>query len=755
MWKVNTKMKMLFTTLGMAAMLAAAALSHAVQLPQDHEYQVVLRDYMATLTEKDFDHGMGDAPRLTTLPDTRDAEAQYRTLMLRQMIQPHINAVAVNMAPRLFTLAEIESSAQHVMIPRIDADCLMSIVHWDYEGNLLHNNPALKLRAFVSSVIQMMMTDQYFDLNPALGRSDWHAYQLIYFGFPYAGFKDALPTEVQAAYVAGMERYARRILDWGVKGEEANMDLIAAASLWYAYDASSDETLRSAIDEHIKTIFTAPKYFHPAGYWVERGGLDIGFAGMANYFANWSALKSNRDYANAAVDRLYRLRAHLILTEPDGGTVGPTHFNNRLGSDPHRDQWAWDDTRNYAASQITDEAAHLVHPTLATLTEAAVNLADRYNGQISRNPVDIEKTRAAGGVYVRIPNDQISLQPWHFRMWYNWDFPVTLNPAYDHYRPGAWAQRQALEQANSPMLKHPFARGETFVRNFADAFIVAHQSGYSAIVHTGPVGRQNPEENKFQFHAPLGFGGGQLSAFSTPKAGAALLGRRRGQNWDKPFDLVEEWRLWPIHAVSGETTEGKVFTSARIADPAVTTDLNAKGGTVTVSGPLVAFKTVKDPAADDPAKSRDLLYDDTLTGEIGYTRTFTFNPDGVTVATTLTGDGRDTIAELYETLPVFHRRDHLQDAPSTAIEFQVGKDWQAATAAPLKNVAAIKLSRFNGAIEIRFDKPRTVKLAPEEWRDSHMTRALCRTILVDLLETGDKPATIDGDKSVSYTIRGL
>ncbi len=741
------------------ALAVCAQKSTALPLPQDHEYQVVLRNFMATLTEKDFDHGKGEKPQLATPPDTRDQESQYRSLMLDQMIPPMVGSKrgtpSVNFPPSRFTLKEIEGSDKAVLSPMIDADSLMSFVSWDYAGNLLHDNRALKMRAFVNSAIQMLMVDQYFDTHPTHGRADWHAYQLVYFGFGYAGFKDLLPAEVQAAYATGMERYARRILDWGLKGEEANMDLIAAASLWYAYDASSDETLRSAIEDHIKTIFTAPKYFHPAGYWLERGGLDIGFAGMANYFANWSALKSNRDYANDAIDRLYRLRAHLILTEPDGSKVGPTHFNNRLGSDPHDDQWAWGDARDYAASQITDEAAHLVRPTPAGIAEAAAHRASsEFNHHIQENIVDIVRTRAAGD-YVYFANHELQSSPWQLRMWYNWNFPVTLNPGYDHYRAGAWARRQTLEQANSPMLKAPFERGETFVRNFADAFIVAKMAGYAAIVHTGPIGRQDPEEKNFQFHAPLGFGGGQLSAFSTPTSGAALLGRRAGQNWDKPFDIVKEWRLWPIHAVSGETTDGKVFTSARIADPKVTTDLNAMGGTVTVSGPLVAFKTVKDPAADDPAKARDLLYDDTLTGEIGYARTFTFNPDGVTVATTLNGDGKDTIAELYETLPVFHRRDHNQAGPVTAIEFQVGKGWIDATDQPAKNVDAVKLSRFNGAIEIRFDKPRTVKLAPGEWRDSHMSRALCRTILIDLLATDGKPAKVDGEKTVTYTIRGL
>ena len=57
------------------------------------------------------------------------------------------------------------------------------------------------------------------------------------------------------------------------------------------------------------------------------------------------------------------------------------------------------------------------------------------------------------------------------------------------------------------------------------------------------------------------------------------------------FDKLDEWRLWPIHAVSGCTADGKVFTSARIVRPDVTDAVNKKGGTVKVSGARAAAMT--------------------------------------------------------------------------------------------------------------------------------------------------------------------
>src|SRR5262249_34824010 len=146
------------------------------------------------------------------------------------------------------------------------------------------------------------------------------------------------------------------------------------------------------------------------------------------------------------------------------------------------------------------------------------------------------------------------------------------------------ARALKLEQEKSPWLKSPFLREETFVRDFEKCFTVAKQPTYAAIIHTGPVGSPGQEDGLFKFAGPLGFGGGQLSAFWTPTAGSVILGRRGGNSWSKSFDTVDQWRTWPIHAVSGCKPDGKVFTSARITRPEVSSALAKNEGTVGVSG---------------------------------------------------------------------------------------------------------------------------------------------------------------------------
>jgi len=388
-------------------------------------------------------------------------------------------------------------------------------------------------------------------------------------------------------------------------------------------------------------------------------------------------------------------------------------------------------------------------PTPDVLKAAPGRRAYEFNGDIGENPRVTEN-----GVTRYMNNDEIkNAYPWKLRMWMTYNFPVSLNPAYEFYRKGAFAHRQELEKKNSPLLKSPFLRGENFIRAFEKDFTVARQPGFAAILHTGPVGTQSPDDNKAQFKGPMGLGGGQLSAFWTPEAGSVILGLRRWMSYDKAFDLLEEWRTWPNHSVSGVTAAGKVFTSARCARPEVESDIKGNGATVKVTGALVAMKVIKDPAATDPANARDQMYDGGLDGRITYARTFSIDDRGVSVETTLSGDGKDSIAELYEVLPVYLRDAERQPkATPTAIEFRVGGTWAPATDQYTDKVQAVRLTRFTGAVVVTFTRPRRMKLSPAVWEDTGFTKSTCRNVLIDLLENGDKPGVVKDARKVAYRI---
>jgi len=708
------------------------------KLPEDHAYQRVLRAYVATLSEKDFTHCVTERLHIDTATDT-DPEYLYRQYILTMMHQPLVGtkrgAPAITAPPGLFVLSAIETP-KGVIPPPVWPETLIAFAQWDYPGNLYRSSRALKLRAFVTATVLMVMFDNFAELNDANDpppiRPDWHGYQPVFWAAPYPGFKDVLPPDVQKAYEAGLKKIGERMLGWGVRGETCEHDIMSPVGLIYISRAINDPAFAQSVEARTRMLCTDPRYFHPAGYWVERGGIDTGFGGTANLFAAWTALMTDWPFAREAVERTYRLRGHLVLPDPDGWLTGPSHFNSRLGSPASFDQFAFDGARDNAAAMVTDEAAQFIQtPSPEALKNAPGRRAYMFNEDIGENPRD------SAGRFIR--NDEIkNAWPWKLRMWMTYNFPVSLNPGYEFYRKGAFAHRQELEKKNSPLLKSPFLRGESFIRDFEKAFVVTRQPGFAAILHTGPIGYQSPDDNKAQFKGPMGLSGGQLSAFWTPEAGSVILGLRSGMSYDKSYDLAEAWRTWPNHSVSGATTDGTFFTSARIQKPDATVETHGNKASVKVAG------IIPDSVVGQ---------EKTIAGRYDYVRSFGIDDKGVSVETTVSGDGKEQIAELYETLPVYLRdTEHQAKETPTAIEFQVGGKWGPATDQYAENVQAVRLTRFKGAVVITFDRPRRVKLAPGDWADTWFTKANCRNVLIDLLENADRPTALKDARKVGYRI---
>lgn len=704
-------------------------------LPQDHDYQRQLRKFMAGLKDADFEHGVTEKFSVPSVPE--DLEEQYRVWLLTLNVQPVIGTKrgypSVNAPPRLFLLSSIEGG-EAVMQPPVWPTPLAWLVTWDYAGNPYRNSRALKLRAFVNVSVDLMMLDHQIETAPEKGgnRTDWFAPHLITYAYPYVRIRDVLPPDVQTAYKAGLRKMARRVLDWGLKGEEPNLDAFAIPGLLLASQALDDQDFTKEAEAFVRGLLANPRFFSPAGYFVDNGSLDVEFAGMAAFALNWAALAGDWASVREAVERWYRLGAHLSLPEPDGFQVGPSHFNSRTGGDIWPGQWDWV-FRDYGGAMITDEAAHLTKlPTADELKTGLQKLIGKLNGAVAENP----RVKDEDGKWRFQTNDELKSHPWQFRMWPSWNFPVLTNFVHDYCKPGAYARRAKLEHDRSPLLRSPFERGETFVRSFEGVFTVARMKDYAAIVHTGSVGQDNPNSGKFHFTGPLGFGGGQLSAFWTPSAGSVILGRRRGMQWEKNLDKVEDWQLWPIHAVSGAKVDGKMFTSGRIVASEVVSDVHDDRAVLQVAGRM-------------PFES--LGQGKVLEGRIEYRRKFTVGPESVQVQTAVKSFGQDTIAELYETIPVFLRETARQPkVQPTRIEFVVAGKPSPATADWHEGVTGVRLSRFSGVVQIAFGTPQRVRLSDKDWVDTYLSRAACRNIMIDLLN--DATPVVLKEARVSYTI---
>ncbi|QDU94416.1 hypothetical protein Pla8534_22060 [Lignipirellula cremea] len=747
-----------------------------VRLPQNHAYQQTLRTWLGGLTERDFEHGV-DQPLQAA--DTPGREKQYRLYLMTMMHQPLVGwkrgVPAINATPRQFLLSTIEGPAEApvviaedeppapintyaavpvpqptgIVVPPCWPETLALFTQWDYPGNPYFDNAGLKRRALVTAAVQMIMLDDFLEQNANYRRADWNAYQLACFSIAFKNGRELLPPAAEQAYVDGLLRLGRQMLSWGVRAEEPNKDMSAPICLWYVAQACGDAKFSQDVEAYAKRLMTDPAYFHPAGYWLERGrGVDLGFGGGANFYAVWAALATDWPFAKEAVEKAYRLRAHLSLPDPDGFVTGPSHFNSRIGSPAAADQWHWDGARDQAAAMVTPEAACWVKiPTDEQLAGAGENRVGWFNFQVKQNPVRPDlagrKSSPRTGYWA---NEELRGRTWTWRLWQTYNFPIGVNVGHVFYQPGSYAQLRQWVDSDSPWLKLPVLRETRYDRNFGDAFLASRRPGFGALLHTGPVGPDHPEDGFPQWPGPFGFGGGQLSAFWTPSTGSVLLGRRIAVGHDFNYDTLESWRKWPLHAVSGVTRTGVVATSARIAVP-LTTIRNADGNLqATVSGKI--------PAAAFEQKG-------TLQGELSCDRTLTVADNGVSVETIVASDGKDELAELYETIPVFLRDSKRQAlAEPTRIEWktiddsQTTSDWLPATTKFQAKVVAVKLTRFDGAVQILFDRPRRVKLAAEEWQDTYLTRGVCRNLLIDLLEGSDYP-TGSGASRVAWRIEPL
>jgi len=704
--------------------VATPTKTYSGKLPQDHPYQRELRDYLASLKEADLDPG---SHQLTVAPPSDDKEALYRTWLLSLDRIPRIgrkrSAPSVSAPASLFLLKTIEGP-EAIMRPPAWPEPLSWFANWDYPGNPYYGSKPLKLRAFVTAAVILMLVDHAQETTPEIGvcRIDWMANHLELFGYTYLQVKDALPANVQQAYLAGVRKLTERMLQWEPKGEAIGMDLSAAVGFYYAGEALDDDKIRQGAKAYARRMFTDPQFFNSAGYFVSRGGYDASYNGQARFYAVWLAMVSGYEFAREPLEKAYRLRAHLCLPEPDGTVTGPTHFNTAASRDAWHDQYEWP-FRDYSGAMLTDEAAHLTRlPSDEELANGGKARISEFTSQIKENPG-----------YAK-PED-LTVRPWSFRPWPNsWSFPQVINYAHDYYRPGSYANRAKLEEEQSPLLKLPLLRDESFVRHFDTAFTVSKNNAYAAVMHTGQIAEEGTA-GIHNYAGPYGLGGGQLSAFWTPQTGSVILGRRAGMSFDRTYDHLDQWRQWPIHAVTGVRHDGAIFTTARIRTPQVKHS-TGDPAEVRVSGKIPVEMLGQGKVLESP---------------LDYRRNFTLTEDQLHVKTTLQGTGDNKLLELVETIPVYLRDlQYQRKAEPTKIEFQIAGKWSPGSPDYQDAVVAVRLTRFDGSVLITFDRARRVKLSSADWQDTYMSRAACRNIIVDLLD--GKESIVFHEAQVGYTI---
>lgn len=608
---------------------------------------------------------------------------------------------------------------------------------WEYPGNPYKGSKAIRNRAFTTVAVDMIMLDKLHEsgkhwVNNAR-RSDFLGGSLIWMGYVYNGVKDDLPAPVQAAYETGLGKFVDRLTEWGPTGITDNMDMKTNVGLAYIAEALEQgpvvEKARAYIARNLKLV-------HPSGMIRDAGGLESSYNGIALHNVTWAAAVAKQwPELRKTLDEMSLLKNHLSLPEPDGqNSFGPSHFNTRTGHGSPYDQWS-SDHRDMTAAMLSDHALYLMYG----------GKRGRSRGWASpeRAPMLAQVDRGIKHINTELVPSESRFAPWVAGWW-----PGRINYAYDNYSPGFYNRLRELGQKNDPLTNSLWLRPETrFIRAFPEAsgetvpekdqhaFLISKQSDHGAILYSGPLGN-----TKY-----MNFAGGSLSAFWTPEGGSIILGRNG--NPVKPDETKvgwADWRLWPTHALSGLTADGKVFTSARLRRRVskVTRETGADSAAITFTGPIGAT-----------ADGGRTVQDNALPGPLTYQRRMELNREGVRIQTSLAGGDQQAV-ELYETIPLFLREMRGQKEVPHSVEFCAGGECAPATAKPRAGVTEVRIKRFQGGASILFDNPQTVRMAPETWTDSYQSRAQTHNLLIDLLKSDGKPARL-GDVAIAYQIRSL
>jgi hypothetical protein len=692
-------------------------------LPQDHPHQQELVRFLATLTESDF--------KVELLPFRVIGQpltpAENYKLFLLNSIYASPDTRPVRFPAEHFTLSQIEQRGQ-VMIPgvpgsrrsRPDAVSYAWYATWDFPGNPYFGSRAMKLRAFVCNAVDMLMLERSHDEN-RYTRSDYLGGTLIWLSWGYLQFRDVLPPEARLAYETGLRRMVDRLNTWGPTGMMVDMDLFVLVSMPYICQVFPDDPqIQKTAREIAHRLISNPRYFHPAGYFTDHGCFDVTYNGISLFMLTWSAALTDWPFVHEALAKAYRLRSHMVLPEVGGGWLGPSHFSSRTSGDAAIDQWGWIQ-RDLPAAALTDEAL----PALGM--RAAEGLSILGTDRLARARRDLV------AVLNRTTNEPSSVTqaPWVEAHW-------TGHPCYAILlvNDALLARLTKLRDEASPLLLPAAARQETYIRDFGSAIFATKTSRYAAILHTGSVGA----ESGITFH---GLGGGTLSAFGTPATGPLILGRRAGYQGPKKPDHYEEAPLWPVHAVTLRNSSGAYFSTARCRTPKVESHLDRTPATIEVNGSI---------------PSRKINGKDGLEGQITYSRKFTLSDQQLDVCTTISGDGNDSIQEMFETLPVYLGNASSKSTlpaeavpdmdesiesqpvltniasskamPPLEILAEQNGNWIPLKADVMENIQRLRIRRHTGVVELKLETPGRVQLSPQDWQDRFQTKATCRNILI-------------------------
>ena len=282
---------------------------------------------------------------------------------------------------------------------------------------------------------------------------------------------------------------------------------------------------------------------------------------------------------------------------------------------------------------------------------------------------------------------------------------------------------------------------------------------YAVMFHLGPVGTGTQTCNGED--VARGYGGGQIAALWAPGGGVFSLTRRMGYNTSCDSWQTGEWSSLPIHAVTLLDASSRVASSARIAQPAVSThfaaltflgtlgdDFISQGAAALAGVPAVAAPSATATFMEVSGNFSDQRYtfDGALTHiatNVAYRRRFVVSESGIQVRTDIDAitpqQTLPDVIQAWETLPIW-LGEGVTDLGyvETEIDLIIGGQSVGTIPPPSSssmqqayhNVEKIIVAREDGLMTITFDKPQTIAFSDDY--GNYGTSTPSRNLMVDL-----------------------
>ena len=501
-------------------------------------------------------------------------------------------------------------------------------------------------------------------------------FTMTFSAFTLLKVKDVLPPEIVKAWTDGLLWLAEGTNQMKPMGPQ-NMRLSLPVALYYCYLATGLERFKQLSEEwQDKVIYS--EAFSPAGhFWEGTGrGPDGSYNGIALHRLAELYSISHDQKILELLRKAYRLKNYLTLVEPDGKRLGATHFNDRDPASFADDQFAGREIQ--FALEVPDAIPFLK------------DVRGIWPAQVE--PDRIRKTIESAH---KKPSDRIlPAHGWGLAKKYHeaphqWGMAGTI--PYFLYQQDTAKLMEACA-GDHPL---PIVAKDNFTENFNDEFIVARRPGYHISLYAGRITATDRGETNLagMFEGKAGnfngFGGGGISSFWTPSAGTLLIGRHsacegyeRGQFTTR---FAPGWQDWTNNHIIGKTTDDKILTSARVAQPKL--DHQTKGDieTFTISGTMPNKLMKQGPICD---------------ANVSYERRFDLLPTHVEVALTLTTDRPIKFNALYETLPML-----VADYSRVVLFNSKGEEIAADGVERVEGVAEMQVLRQEGGVRVIFEKP--------------------------------------------------